>query len=275
MSKVYILNTHVEFSPEKCQLSSRNADNLVIKLHKPVSRCLELLIDRRFSVVPQRDFYPYVWGDEGGEVSVMMLYQCIALLRKALKAFQVDGDDKMINTVPKQGFSLYPDVTVEEVNDAVLSPSESSAFPASPLTVNKGSASAVIVTRPSPSIKRTVARPWRGKLLLLAGIIAALGLMVFQLIGWGTPSSANYASKYTHKITVSGCQVFTNHEVKNVDRVKENIEISQIDCTKTPYIYLTGFQYSQQLSLLSCDHPLGKNAASKCYVNNIVRNNKK
>ncbi|CAI1211413.1 winged helix-turn-helix domain-containing protein [Serratia fonticola] len=273
MSKVYILNTHIEFSPEKSQLSARNSDELVIKLHKPVSRCLELLIERRFSVVPQRDFYPYVWGNEGGSVSVMMLYQCIGLLRKALKAFKTGGNDKMINTVPKMGFSLYPDVTVEEVDELVLAPHEPRAFPASPVAVNKGSALAV--TRSSPSIKRAFARPWRGKLLLPAGIIAALGLMVFQLIWWGSPSSENYATKYTHKITVSGCQVFTNHVVNNVDRVKESIEISQINCAEMPYIYLTGFQYSQQLSLLSCDHPLGGNAAPKCYVNNIVRNNKK
>ncbi|CAI2160861.1 Uncharacterised protein [Serratia fonticola] len=113
------------------------------------------------------------------------------------------------------------------------------------------------------------------KYILLAGIVALLGLMAFQFIQWGYPSSMGYLARYTEKTTVSGCQVFTDHVVKNVEKVKENIELSQIDCNKNPYIYLTGFQYSQQLSLLSCDRPLGENAASTCYVNNIVRDNKK
>jgi DNA-binding winged helix-turn-helix (wHTH) protein len=275
MPKVYILNTYIAFSPEKGQLTARDTDELVITLNKPVSRCLELLIERRFSTVPQHDFYRYVWGDDGDKVSVMMLYQCIGLLRKGLRAFKMGGGAKMIKTVPKQGFSLYPDVTVDEVDDLVLAPHEPRVFSASPLAVNKGSASVPAVTRSSPSIKRAFARQRRGALFLLTGCIAALGLMVFQLGWWGTPSSVNYASKYIHKVTVSGCQVFTNHVVNNVEKVKENIELSQIDCNKNPYIYLTGFQYSQQLSLLSCDRPLGENAASTCYVNNIVRDNKK
>ncbi|WP_261161984.1 hypothetical protein [Serratia fonticola] len=128
---------------------------------------------------------------------------------------------------------------------------------------------------PFSSVKVVRPERWKMKYILLAGIVALLGLMAFQFIQWGYPSSMGYLARYTEKTTVSGCQVFTDHVVKNVEKVKENIELSQIDCNKNPYIYLTGFQYSQQLSLLSCDRPLGENAASTCYVNNIVRDNKK
>lgn len=95
ISKVNIQSTHIECSLKKCQLSTGNLDNLVISLYKPGCRCQELLVERRFSVVLQHDFYPYVWGSGG--ISVMMLYQCIGLLRKALKVFKVDGSEKMVS----------------------------------------------------------------------------------------------------------------------------------------------------------------------------------
>jgi hypothetical protein len=159
---------------------------------------------------------------------------------------------------------------VEEINDTVLMAATPFSFPASNPVVEDGSVSTVTLS--SPSIKRAFTGAWRVRLLLLSGFIASLGLMVFQLMLWGPPLSVNYAEKYTHKLTVSGCQVFADHVVKNVDRMKEIIVQSQIDCTKMPYIYLTGFQYSQQSSLLSCEQPLEGRSAPKCSINNIVRN---
>ncbi|WP_025121471.1 MULTISPECIES: winged helix-turn-helix domain-containing protein [unclassified Serratia (in: enterobacteria)] len=102
MPKRYLLNACIEFYPVEHQLVAYGSQNLSIVLNAPVSRCLQLLIERRYTLVPQQEFYPYVWGEMGSSIPVSTLYQNIALLRKALKAFVTSGE-KMITTVPKQG----------------------------------------------------------------------------------------------------------------------------------------------------------------------------
>lgn len=272
MSKRYILNGVIEFSPEDHQLSAYEAKGPAVKLNIPVSRCLELLIERRYTLVPHQVFYTYVWGAEGASVPANSLYQNIALLRKALKTFQEDGD-KIINTVPKQGFSLHENVSVQEVDGGKVIIAPPHSLPVSTIVIDKKSISDPAIPLSSEKVVRHGGG--RFKYTLFAGIVVLLGLMVFQLTKWGYPSSLGYLAKYTEKTTVSGCQVFTNHIVQNVAMVKENLADNQIDCTKTPYIYMTGFQYSQQTSLLSCEQPLRGATAPKCFVNNNVRNNKK
>ncbi|HHQ4309172.1 TPA: hypothetical protein ACSP7Y_005247, partial [Serratia fonticola] len=75
MLKRYIIDTNLEFFPQNSQLTVLDGDNFTITLNTPSSRCLELLIERRFNLVPQHDFYEYVWGDEGKDISVNTLYQ--------------------------------------------------------------------------------------------------------------------------------------------------------------------------------------------------------
>lgn len=143
----------------------------------------------------------------------------------------------------------------------------------STITADKGND--YVVGVPLTSVKGVRTERWRTNYILPCCIIVFLGVLAFQLIQWGYPSSIGYLAKYTEKTTVSGCQVFTNHVVQNVDKVKENIEANQIDCAKTPYVYMTGFEYSQQTSLMSCEHPLEGSLTPNCFVNNIIRNDKK
>lgn len=275
MQKRYILNATIEFSPEERQLSVCGTHNPVVKLNAPVSRCLELLIERRYSLVPQQVFYTYVWGDDGAQVTANTLYQNIGLLRKALKTLTVGGDN-IVTTVPKKGFALAPQVTVQEISEddpvEVLS---------SVSLVGNVDAGKTVHDVLAPNAKRVAlklehARNKKGMLIILFVFVLILSSgVIFQLIQWGVPSSTAYLSKFQHKTTVSDCQVFTNHVVKNIDRVKENIAASQIDCAKVPYVYMTGYQYSHIVSLLSCEQPLGGTTVPKCSVNTIVRNTEK
>ncbi|HBE9181137.1 TPA: winged helix-turn-helix domain-containing protein [Serratia fonticola] len=267
MSKVYILNTYIEFSPEKCQLTARNTDNLVITLNKPVSRCLELLIERRYSIVPQRDFYPYVWGSEGDSVSVMMLYQCISLLRKALKAFKDAGGDKMVNTVPKNGFVLDPSVIVQEeiegvpvisTNDLIIESetviSESGVFPSMPK---------------KPGLKRGYVEI----ILVLLGIFL-LVMSVYQFTLRISAKTDRYLGQFDEIGLVSACHVYIYGEVLGVEPLTSIIKDNDIDCKESPYVYVTHFQFSQQYSLLSCDTALSGAVAPTCTAIHVTWNDK-
>lgn len=271
MSKVYILNTHIEFSPEKCQLTARNSDNLVITLNKPVSRCLELLIERRFSVVPQRDFYSYVWGDEGGAVSVMMLYQCIALLRKALKAFKTSAGERMINTVPKKGFILDASVTVQEEMDGVvvLSPCAQVVETDRVLPENN-----ILPSMPTITPKKVISQRGAEKSVLLILGLLLLGILIYQFSEKDTTKTQQYLTRFHEMGQVAGCHVYAYDDLLGVASIKSIIADSGIDCKERPYIYITHFQYSQQFSLLSCDTLLSGVVAPSCTAINVFRNAK-
>ncbi|WP_431225970.1 winged helix-turn-helix domain-containing protein (plasmid) [Serratia sp. L9] len=110
----YVIDSSFEFCPESCQLTIFGAENITITLNIPASRCLELLLERRFKLVLQNDFYEYVWGDEAKSVSVNNLYQNIALLRKALKSISKKYQS-MVLTVPKQGFKFNQAFSVQQL----------------------------------------------------------------------------------------------------------------------------------------------------------------
>lgn len=271
MSKRYILNNAVEFSPEEYQLLACNTQNPAIKLNMPVSRCLELLIIRRYSLVPHKEFYTFVWGDDGVSVSTNSLYQNIALLRKALKTVKEDGE-KMIQTVPKQGFSLHTDVTVEEVEEE-----NRKATPFDLADIN----TEVVVGESSseeimPSLisstggRRRYSRINRKCILFSAGVVILLGLLVFQLFQWGSPLSTDYLSKYMKIGTISECQVFANHTDADKTQLKKMLDDNQVDCIKMPYAYITSFKYSKHRSLLSCDRAIDASPPPKCFAFNNI-----
>lgn len=267
MSKRYVLNASIEFSPQENQLSAYQTDNLAINLNAPVSRCLELLIERRYSLVPQQEFYAYVWGDQGAQVPVSTLYQNIALLRKALKAFK-DAGEKIVNTVPKQGFSLHADVTVLEIEGASMevtlahSPTITTEIASTETPLDEKTEP--LTALPAPKRVHTVRI--RSQLLFVTGIIFLLGLMILQLVLWGYPSYENYLSKYTKKGTVAECHIYANHEAADMAIITRSLEDSQIDCTKRAYIYITSFEYGTNTSLLSCDRPLDAATSPECFA---------
>ncbi|MEE7533825.1 winged helix-turn-helix domain-containing protein [Klebsiella huaxiensis] len=114
MSCRYQLNDFIEFNPESNTLKMIDNHLVVITINQPVARCLELLLERRYEMVLQKDFYPYVWGEHGKAVSINTLYQNISLLRKAFKTFGEKGNNFVI-THSKKGFSLSPTVSVKKI----------------------------------------------------------------------------------------------------------------------------------------------------------------
>ncbi|MCX2193657.1 winged helix-turn-helix domain-containing protein [Pantoea agglomerans] len=75
------------------------------------SLCLELLIDNVGQLVTHQQFYDYVWRRFGTEPASTTLYQNISALRRALNKAGLQED--IIRTMPRKGFLLSPQTTVE------------------------------------------------------------------------------------------------------------------------------------------------------------------
>lgn len=271
MSKRYILNAIIEFSPEEHQLSAYNTKNPAVKLNIPVSRCLELLLERRYELVLQREFYPYVWGNEGVNVPVNSLYQNIALLRKALKTFQEDGD-KIVNTVPKQGFSLHPDVTVQEIlGDLAITESIAVQAANKAVITQESLLDESLSSLPPVAVeKEIIARRRLHRFLLPAGILALAGLLAYQLTQWDLSSPTLDLSQYSKIGEIAECQVYTNRPESDMANANALISANRIDCSKKAYLYITSFQYSEHQSLLLCDRTLDDASSPKCQAYNFI-----
>lgn len=270
MSKRYVLNACIEFYPQKCQLSACENKSLTVKLHAPVSRCLELLVERRYEMVPQKDFYPYVWGSEGKQVPVSTLYQNIALLRKALKTFHEEGS-QIINTVPKQGFSLHPNVTVQElVGGQEITESITVQTTDQSLVTQGGLFNERLSSLPPVAVeKETIVRRRFHHFLLPAGIFALSGLLAYQLTQWDLSSPELDLSQYSKRGEIAECQIYTNSPDTEMNNASILINNNRIDCSKKAYLYITGFQYSEHQSMLLCTRALDDSSSPKCLAYNF------
>ncbi|EPM0021824.1 winged helix-turn-helix domain-containing protein [Citrobacter farmeri] len=260
MPNRYILDDLIEFLPDKYQLVSRHSSNLAITLNVPASRCLQLLLERRHDLVPQNDFYPYVWGDEGASVPVSTLYQNISLLRKALKTFSEDGD-KIIQTVPKKGFLLAKDVNVQEIDLTDDVDEVESALPEIPHSTAQQSS--------TTAEKSVFKNQYPLKLFFLISVLVLSIAAGLQLFLWGLPTALN--DIYTQKMNISGCSVHTNYKFTTTE-VSKQINDNNIDCKQTPYVYLytASLQFNIHSSLLLCKHPLESDLPFDCTTYNIL-----
>lgn len=275
MSKLYILNDSIEFNPEKHQLTAYQNPEMHQILNVPASLCLQLLLERRYELIPHNEFYPYVWGNDGASVSAATLYQNIALLRKALKTFSANGD-LIVQTVPRQGFSLAGNVAVDVIEESdkpvtefVPVNPESDLVPAEQ---NSGS-TGVMETEPGSSdFFEKVPRENKFKVIVMCSSMAVfllLGVLVFQLSEWGWPSPSERL--FTSRVTVGGCQVYTNHAFSRSD-LQNSIEHNNVDCQRTPFVYLyvASLQYKIHTSVMLCKKPIENTEPFNCLTYNYL-----
>lgn len=260
MPNRYILDDLIEFNPDKYQLVSRHSSNLAVTLNVPASRCLQLLLERRYELVPQNDFYPYVWGDEGASVPVSTLYQNISLLRKALKTFSEDGD-KIIQTVPKKGFLLAKDVNVQEI---ALTDDVDDVEPVLSEIPHSTAQQTSTIAKKNAFKNQFILRCFFLVSVLTLSIAAGL-----QLFLWGLPTALS--DIYAQKMNISGCSVYTNYKFSATELSKQIIN-NNIDCKQTPYVYLytASLQFNIHSSLLLCKHPLESDLPFDCTTYNLL-----
>lgn len=261
MTERFIINASVEFRPASNTLVSLSSKENITQLNAPTSRCLALLIERRYSVVPQNDFYQYVWGAEGVNVSINTLYQNLSLLRKALRTVD-EGWDKMVVTVPKQGFKLNEAFSIVSVLNVDASPPETERHDDLPVVDENHSLAPVVL----PLDKKVGINKRLLTYCNFLGAVVLSGLLIYQLYMWETPPTAHYLSKYKNEVTIAGCHIYANAilDEKQAREMEKNIKSNGIDCKKNTYNYVTHFQDSPHTSFLSCGFPLEGKAPPHC-----------
>jgi DNA-binding winged helix-turn-helix (wHTH) protein len=268
MSTRYIISSGVEFWPENHQLVLRGARDLVITLHIPASRCLQLLIERRYSLVQQRDFYSYVWGDEGVTVSASTLYQNIALLRKALKSTGEENKDLVV-TVYRKGFRLNDKFSViEQRDDEKVEKIAINELPA-------------VSDADNPTISQSTAQPEIGsrtkfKMNGVTTVIVMLMILLgMQIYNWGYASSSSVVSRFIKVSAESGCVFFAEMDATNVLGKLKLINATDIDCQRTPFVYVSGNANNTITSFLACDLEISNVKTPECLTRNVLDEDKK
>lgn len=273
MLKRYIIDSNLDFCPQNFQLTVLDGENFTITLNTPASRCLELLIERRFNLVPQHDFYEYVWGDEGKDISVNTLYQNIALLRKALKTISKKYET-MILTVPRKGFKFNEVFSVlenfaTEVDNHLLS----SNISIDSLTSHLSHDDIVNENQTSPWWHRANKKFKVSLFYVLSILVSIAALVAFYFVFERNEIYPLFY--YPPYKDGSTCSIYTNANNNILPMRVEELSELGIDCETTPYLYITMFRYSTRTSAVACREPLGNSNSPSCITYNLIGNNVK
>lgn len=268
MLKRYIIDSSFEFFPETCQLAILGAEDSIITLHIPVSRCLELLLERRFSLVSQRDFYHHVWPGEGKSVSADTLYQSIALLRKVLISISKEYNI-MILTIPRQGFKFNQIFSVQEqMGEERIESSSNSDLLIENLTKALDQKD-VANGQPIPSLQHKESTRLKGPYFHMTVILAFL--ITLMATYWAVEKEGlSPLAYYTRYSENSSCIIYTNSSNYDLSREIAVIQELGIDCKASPYLYITVFNYSTRVSAVSCHYPIGNDPSSVCTTYNLI-----
>lgn len=265
MSARYIISSGVEFWPENHQLVVCGTQNLVITLHIPASRCLQLLIERRYSLILQRDFYSYVWGDEGASVSANTLYQNIALLRKALKSTG-EGNKELVVTVYKKGFRLNDKFSViEQRDDRKIE--KKAVFNERQVVSNADK-----LISPAESVFEN---PTKFRKNVLVAIIMILVIVLgMQNYNWGYASIPSSVSKFVRGSAGSGCVLFAEMDANNMIGKLKSRSAVNIDCQRAPYVYVNSSVHKARTSFLACEREINHVRSLECLTRNAFEGDK-
>ena len=114
---IFLIAEKIKFNPEDGSLT-HCATKETVKLTLTASRLLETLLRASEGILSREKLLTMVWDDYGLQASNSSLNQYISILRRALSAF---GCEELIITVPKMGFRLNPDITLQLTQTVPLS----------------------------------------------------------------------------------------------------------------------------------------------------------
>ncbi|QPT13560.1 winged helix-turn-helix domain-containing protein [Serratia rubidaea] len=251
MSKGYLINNVLEFWPEEHSLVSRGAERKTISINVPASRCFLLLLERRSDLVPQHDFFNFVWGDAGDTVPPNTLYQNISILRRGLKAI-IEQPVDLVVTVPKQGFKLNEGaevVEIDSVNKAV--PNAILPLEDKESTANKSSPQLNEAPLPAVTIREGNLRRWYAMLALLLLAITAAHYYLLTREKDFTP----YFNSYTALKNSGQCHIYVNDDAEDYTIHQKALQMINLNCRLYPYVYVTAYQFIPVVSLITCNKP--------------------
>ncbi|HGM5805296.1 TPA: transcriptional regulator [Serratia marcescens] len=112
----YRFNDHILFDADTRTLSPTDFSDDPISISSPSKRLLLLLIAHHGEAVGRELIFKKVWDDYGMVSSNNNLNQCVSKLRRVIKNLGVE--EEVIVTVPKVGFMLRDEITIESYEEA-------------------------------------------------------------------------------------------------------------------------------------------------------------
>lgn len=212
--KVYIFDGKVTFKPSSMTLEYGNP-LLTITLQRPASRCLQLLLEKQYELVSQKELMVFGWGEEKEKkITVNTFYQAMYHLRQALS--QADCPS-LIYTVPRKGVGIC---NTEEHDPKERSHSE----------VKKNKVSILIITL---AVICCVAACWS--------------------VYWYT-SKDNISSVFDnyHNMRSGNCDIYFYDKSLASDKVLRLLKATTVDCNLQQTIFITATALNPRKSLLIC-----------------------
>lgn len=271
MSRRYLLDTTIVFYPDICEFRDYPRQEKSIQLNQPASRCMELMIEKAPKLVPQKDFYEYVWGESASTVQLNTLYQNISLLRKSLKSFGNDYAD-MVLTVPRKGFKFNEKFSIKPLDDEndkpvaeatiVIEPEADSEGALTPSTAAVSEEIVELQQTPGPSEKKT--RHHFNTILLIILCIVMVG--VFLVNPDRSPSFGLEHYAYIDK--VSECNIYSGN--KELTVTENELNGAGVNCKNDSSVYVKHELFSSEKTLIACDKPFGKGNDPDCITYHLL-----
>lgn len=244
MNNKIIINDAILYTPEEHRLSPLGVRGKENVLNVPVSRCLQLLLQRPGVVISQEEFFREVWQKNGQYVTANTLYQNISLLRKGMR--EAGLTKNIIKTVPKVGivFSGAVEIMIEEGNDIVNS--ENNSMPQE-RPENKN-----IV---APIEQTALKSRWQGKKILRIVLMAAFIVAIFILLTNNRSQSAQFFNTHDRISDVNQCSVYIdrNDLEVNVEGYVKSLEAKNVICNPDEFVYITKTPTNGETLVLFCN----------------------
>ncbi|RKQ40807.1 hypothetical protein D8M09_03265 [Enterobacter sp. R1(2018)] len=254
MAKAYLIDGRIIFDPEGSKLSRvvPAGINDIVPLNTPASRCFELLIIRQPEIISQQAMLDFVWGQKGAFVSANTLYQNISLLRKALKALELNNP---VKTVSKKGFCLDSSLQISTIDTDTFLPSSHQGKNNNPMV-------------PTYSFIESFIQPRTAIILLSLFSIFLIGYIYFSLQRHN--AHQRFFDRYTHFTQSNGCDIFKPIADKATGRYLQYTQSHIINCPDKGSVYLSMPNGKTQVTMVICNKRIGQPEV-KCRSFNQLR----
>ena len=256
MTPVYLINETLLFEPDErrlCLLADYPQHAVV--LHTPVSACLQQLLEHNEDVLSQRFLFEAVWGKNGAIVTTNALYQCIASIRKGLKA--AGFYDDIIKTLPKTGFKSIARIRTGHLEEFIHSVTAVASGDPAPVFAQEDQSAAV------KSNRRVLNAFFSSRTAyIVAAIFFCLSCSVLFLT---SRHEASVFADYKQIGKVGECDVWSSWY--NVEKSRSLfISLSErypVGCEKGDIAYMTVNRLQQGTSVIVCN-PNPEKANTQC-----------
>lgn len=241
LCRVYVLNSEIVFWPDRKLLSFEQNSQKVIALTGPASRCLELMVSK-MELVTQDELYQYGWSGASFTPSPNTLYQCISVLRRALKDF--DDETSFILTETRKGFRFNPEVSVSAEEREVTDEQKRNEL----LVKN----SKDDVQKKDDTLKKTLEISNANIFYIVFGVfiftLCATYLFYNNQFINDEIFTDYYKKDFKHN---TNCSIYLSPQSRGYS-LSEQV-LSRLSCREKPFNYITTYPYSSTVSIISCD----------------------